>query len=311
MKRTAPIILLLTAAVMAAVCLLSSCGSAGGRKASDWKGTWYREGDSVFSRCYAEIKNVNSKGFDFSITVYNGNKAGELKDCHADFDAKSVSYPENEDGENDYGLDQQYFEKNAAYYYAEDPRCYIMFYFESPESEELNIVFCTTDDYLAVEWTAFEGFGENAQITGIFSRNESYINTSLNEMGVLSRKTDDALQKMMGDTVYMRLLCCFQIHNEERSDTTGTNTPYEYGGAVHMHDGIGGTVHYGSMVGQQYAACVIEYDDGSVSAALSLENGSLAYYSNNWVYEKDQPFPIIIWVENYTREQNGEIVTSG
>ena len=130
-------------------------------------------------------------------------------------------------------------------------------------------------------------------------------------MGILSRKTDDALQKMMGDTVYMRLLCCFQMHTSERSDTTGTVTPYEYGGSVHNHDGIGGTIHYGSMVGQQYAACVIEYDDGSVSAALSLENGSLAYYSDNWVYEKDQPFPIIIWVENYTREQNGEIVTSG
>ena len=57
---------------------VTSCGSAGGRSASDWKGTWYREGDSPFSRCYVEISNVSSEGFDFSLTVYNGNKAGEL-----------------------------------------------------------------------------------------------------------------------------------------------------------------------------------------------------------------------------------------
>lgn len=310
MKKIIRTGLLLAAAVIALLCL-GSCGTAGGRRASDWNGTWYREGDAVFSRCYAEIKNVNSKGFDFSITVYNGNKAGELKDCHASFEEKAASYPEDEEGRNDYGLEPQYFEKHAAYYYAEDPRCYIMFYFESSESDELNIVFCTTDNYMAVEWTVFEGFRDNAQITGIYSRKESYINTSLDEMGVLGKKPDDALKKMMGDTVYMRLLCCFQMHSSERSDTTGTNTPYEYGGSVHMHDGIGGTIHYGSMTGQQYAACVVEYDDGSVSAVLSLENGSYAYYSDNWVYKESMPYPILVWLENYSMEQNGELVAQG
>lgn len=308
--RSAAAFLLALAMITAA---LTACGSAGGRRASDWKGTWYREGDSVFSRCYAEITNVNSKGFDFSMTVYNGNKAGELLDCHATFEERTASYyQQNTDFDES---NEAYFNENmsgkdgtAAYYYAEDPRSYIEFRFDENDPSKLNITFCTTGDY--VEWTAFEGFEENAQITGIFSHEESYINDSLYEMGILSKKCDDALKKMMGDSVYFRLLCCFQKHTFERSDTTGTNTPYEYGGEVHLHDGIGGTVHYGSMVNQQYAACVIEYDDGSVSAAVSLENGTLAYYSDNWVYEKDQPFPILIWVENYSREQNGELAPS-
>lgn len=261
-----------------------SCGSAGGRKASDWSGTWYREGDATFSRCYAEIKNVNSKGFDFSITVYNGNKAGEMKDCHAAFDGET------------------------AYYYAEDPRSYIEFFFDETDDSKLNIIFNTSGDY--VEWTAFEGFSENAYITGIFSHDESYMNDSLYTMGILPKESDTVLKRMMGDTVYFRLLSCFQTYTSERSDPTGSNTPYEYGGAVHMHDGIGGTIYYGSMTGQQYAACVIDYDDGTVSAAVSLEDGTLAYYSDNAIYEDDQPYPILIWVENYTKEQNGELDVS-
>ncbi|MGN0474283.1 MAG: hypothetical protein ACI4IJ_04255 [Acutalibacteraceae bacterium] len=260
--------------------VITACGSAGGRRASDWNGTWYREGDAPSARCYAEIKNANKEGFDFTITVYNGNKAGELKDCHAAFNGET------------------------AYYYAEDPRSYIEFFFDYSDDSKLNIIFTTTGE--AVEWTAFEGFRENAYITGIFSREESYVNSSLYEMGILSQKTDSVLQRMMGDSVYFRLISCFQTYTSERSNTTGTNAPYEYGGQVHLHDGIGGTVYYGSMTDQQYAACVIAYDDGSVSAAVSLENGSVGYYSDNWVYDETQPYPILIWVENYTREQNGE-----
>ena len=71
---------------------VTSCASAGGRSASDWEGTWYREGDSPFSRCNVEISNVSSEGFDFSLTVYNGNKAGELTQCHAVFQKKNNHY---------------------------------------------------------------------------------------------------------------------------------------------------------------------------------------------------------------------------
>lgn len=280
MKNVGKLIVLMMAVICIAI-MLASCGSAGGRKASDWSGTWYREGEAAFSRCYVEIKNVNKEGFDFSLTVYNGNKAGELTDCHASF------------------------EGDTAYYYAEDPRSYIEFFFDESDDTKMDIIFCTTGN--EVEWTAFEGFEENTYITGIFSREESYINDSLYSLGILSKSCDDTLQRLMGDTVYFRLLSCFQNYTSERSDTTGANTPYEYGGAVHMHDGIGGTIYYASMVNQQYAACVIEYDDGSVSAAVSLEDGSLAYYSDNWVYEDTQPYPILIWVENYTKEQNGEL----
>ena len=81
---------------------LTSCGKAGGRKASDWKGTWYREGDSPFSRCNCEISNVSSEGFDFTLVVYNGNKAGELKDCHAKFEEKKEEYiPQGTDFDED------------------------------------------------------------------------------------------------------------------------------------------------------------------------------------------------------------------
>ena len=282
--------------------LPTSCGKAGGRSASDWKGTWYREGDSPFSRCNCEISNVSSEGFDFTLVVYNGNKAGEMVNCHALFQKKVNEYIAQE---TDFDDDNAaFFKENvpedsgyAAYYYAEDPRSYVEFAFDESEKDKLDISFVTTGDY--TEWTAFEGFQENAQITGIFSHKEEYINDNLYDMGVLSKKCDDKLQKMMGDDVYFRLCCCFQIHKAVRSDTTGSNLPYEYGGSVHMHDGIGGTIHYGSMVNQEYAACVIEFDDGSVSAAVSFENESPSYYSNNWVYEKDHPYPITVWLEQY------------
>ena len=317
MKLRARITAALTAAVLMITVLLTltSCGRAGGVPASKWKGTWYRKYDQPFSRCYAEIKNVNSKGFDFSITVYNGNKAGELTDCHATFIKSSVS-----GDEKDEPLSNETDRSESAFYYAEDPRSYLEFFFTDKECTELNIIFGVDGGYEEVspgdfvegsaadyvEWTAFEGLSENTQITGVFSREESYMSDSLFEMGILEKKYDDALQKLMGDAVYFRLMCCFQNYTSERSDTTGANTPYEYDGAIHMHDGIGGTIYYGSMTNQQYAACVIAYDDGSVSAVISLENGSLSYYSDNWVYEKDQPYPILIWVENYTKEQNGE-----
>ncbi len=285
---------------------LGSCGSAGGRSASDWKGTWYREGDSPFSRCYAEISDVSGEGFDFSLTVYNGNKAGEMINCHAVFQKKINEYIQQD---TDFDEDNAaFFKENvpkdagyAAYYYAEDPRSYIEFAFDESEEDKLDISFITTGDY--TEWTAFEGFQENAQITGIFSHNEEYINDSLYEMGVLSKKSDDKLQKLMGDDVYFRLLCCFQIHESVRSDATGSNLPYEYGGSVHMHDGVGGTIHYGSMVNQKYAACIIEFDDGSVSAAVSFEKDAPSYYSNNWVYEKEHPYPITVWLEQYSASQ--------
>ena len=281
---------------------LASCGSAGGRSASDWKGTWYREGDSPFSRCYVEISNVSGEGFDFSLTVYNGNKAGEMIDCHAIFQKKVNEYIAQE---TDFDEDNAaFFKENspedsgyAAYYYAEDPRSYIEFAFDESEEDKLDVSFVTTGDY--TEWTAFEGFQENAQITGIFSHKEEYINNNLYDMGVLSKKCDDNLQKMMGDDVYFRLCCCFQIHTSVRSEATGSNLPYEYGGSIHMHDGVGGTIHYGSMVNQEYAACVIEFDDGSVSAAVSFEDEAPSYYSNNWVYEKDHPYPITVWLEQY------------
>lgn len=282
---------------------MTSCGKAGGRKASDWKGTWYREGDSPFSRCYCEISNVTGEGFDFTLVVYNGNKAGELSGCHAVFQKKLNEYiPQETDFDED---NAAFFKENipdeegyAAYYYAEDPRSYIEFCFDEAEDSKLNISFITTGDF--VEWTAFEGFQPNSQITGIYSHKESYINDSLHEMGILSEKCDNNLRKMMGSDVYFRLCCCFQIHREVVSKPTGSNLPYEYEGAVHMHDGIGGVIHYGSMVNQEYAACVIEFDDGSVSAAVSFENDAPSYYSNNWVYENEHPYPIIIWLENYS-----------
>lgn len=310
----------MTALATACLLLLTvvSCGSAGGRRASDWKGTWYREGDAPFSRCQVTIDRVNRDGFDFSLTVYNGLKAGEMKDCHAAFEKKHTSYFDDTgsvDADGEEANDNASFYRDnvsseegfAAYYYAEDPRSYIEFSFDEFYGDKLNIAFCTTGDF--VEWTAFEGFSENAQITGLYGREENYVSDSLSAMGVLDSHADAALKRLMGSDVYFRLVCCFQNYTSERSDTSGANLPYEYGGQVHMHDGIGGTIYYGSMVGQQYAACVIAYDDGSVSAAVSMEHGAPSYYSDNWVYEKQQPYPILVWVENYTKEQNGELPT--
>ena len=296
---------LAAAAMLMTMLLLTACGRAGGVAASKWKGKWYREFDQPFSRCFAEIKNVTSEGFDFTVTVYNGTLAGQLKDCHASFGTPIVS------NEYNISLEKESGRSDSAFYYAQDPRAYIEFFFSDEDCTELNIIFTTEPESDFVEWTAFpDAFQQDAQITGLYSREESYLNDNLADTGMLEKKYDNALQKLMGDAVYFRLVCCFQNYTSERSDTTGSNLPYEYGGSVHMHDGIGGTIYYGSMVGQQYAACVIAYDDGSVSAVVSLENGSVSYYSDNWVYEKEQPYPILVWVENYTKEQNGELIVS-
>ena len=302
MEKQSRLTAFITAFVMCITLLLTSCGHAGGVPASKWKGKWYREFDQPFSRCFAEIKNVTKEGFDFNVTVYNGTLAGQLKNAHASFGERVESNEYNITFEKETGR------SDSAFYYAEDPRAYIEFFFADEECTQLNIIFTTEPGSDFVEWTAFPNdFQNDAQITGQYSRVESYLNDNLYDMGILEKKYDSALQKLMGSAVYFRLACCFQNYTSQRSDTTGSNLPYEYNGSVHMHDGIGGTIYYGSMVGQQYAACVIAYDDGSVSAAVSLENGSVSYYSDNWVYAKEQPYPILIWIENYTKEQNGEL----
>ncbi len=260
---------------------ITSCGSAGGKSASSWNGTWYREGESPFCRCYVEISDAGSSGFSFTLTAYNGSVVSTITDGYAEFDGE------------------------IAYYYAEDPRSYVEFFFDESETSKLDIIFVTTGEQ--VEWTAFDDFYENTYITGIFSREESYINDSLYEMGILSSASDNTLNKLMGDTMYFRLVCCFQTYTSEESEPTGTNAPYEYGGVIHLHDGIGGTIYYGSMNGQQYAACVIDFDDGTVSAVVSSEDGSLSYYSNNSIYSDSQPYPILVWMESYTAELNGEL----
>lgn len=270
--------------IAALVLILTACGKAGGRRASDWNGTWYREGDIQAARCEVTIKNAKKSGFDFSLMVYNGNLAGQLKNCHADFEGTS------------------------AFYYAEDPRSYIEFFFDEHDDSKLNIIFTSTGEY--VEWTAFENFRDNAYVTGIYAKTENYMFNSLSEMGILPDKSDQTLQRMMGDNVYFRLMQCFQTYSVERSSPTGSNLPYEYNGSIHMHDGIGANIYYASMTDQQYAAIVVDYDDGTVSAAVSLENGSVSYYSDNEIYLKEQPYPIIMWVEKYTNEQSSHLIVS-
>ena len=175
--------------VLLSVCaLLSALLCFVGCARSDWEGTWNRTGDATYSRAVLTISDVNSKGFTFSMTLYNGNIAGRLDSLRAEFTNTS---------------------KTAAEYEVPDTRASITFTLN--EKNDMDVVFFdnavsfteTPDSYYSssssTEYTMF-GFAEPAFITGNFYRGEvSYLNQTFHEAGILNEQQSEAVEKLLPD----------------------------------------------------------------------------------------------------------------
>ncbi|MBQ9994501.1 MAG: hypothetical protein IJP17_07300 [Clostridia bacterium] len=266
--------LLLALALMTAMCAtLSGCAS---RK---WEGKWNRTGDATYTRAELSITDVGARGFTFSMTLYNGNIAGQLTDLYALFTNQSHT---------------------EAQYDVPDTRAYISFTLN--EGGDMDVLFYDSSvgftetesnfysDSASTEMTIF-GFEELAFITGNFQKGEvSYINDTFFATGMLTIQEDALVRNLMGDETYRRCLDCFQIWTVGDEENSGAHD-----------DEIGGFVYYGSNTMQQYAAIIIIYDDGTASVAVSMPDGSLVYYSDNSIYGDGTvtPLPITRWIEKY------------
>ncbi|MBE6752856.1 MAG: hypothetical protein E7559_00630 [Ruminococcaceae bacterium] len=272
-------------AVLAMVLLLAVLPATGCVK-DDWEGTWNRTGDSTFSRAILRIRDVNNKGFTFSMTLYNGNIAGRLTQLRAAFIDRAGKVAEYEVPDSRATITFTLNEKGDMD---------VLFYDEA-------VSFTETEDNpysssSSMETTVF-GFDALVFITGQFTRGEvEYINGNLYEAGVLNEEQSAALQEMMPDEVHTRLLDCFQLW-EVVPPKPDLNNDHD--------DEIGGYVYHGSNTMQKYAAIVIAFDDGSVCAAVSKTDGSIVYYSNNHIYTDGQltPLPVNKWIQLYNAEIN-------
>lgn len=156
------------------------------------------------------------------------------------------------------------------------------------------IAFTLEDGSLAVEynskqclqWEVIEGFSYGANIEGIYVRGEvEYLNTSLSQMGVFTEAEDEMISNALTADQYARLMDCFQMWSTDRNNNDGAE------------------VYYGKMTGNDYAAVVLLYDDGTYSMVIS-EDGSnnMSYLTNNGLYTADlgaYPESIQQWLEDY------------
>lgn len=275
------------AAVFAALALVLMLLPLSGCAKNDWEGTWNRVGDSTFSRAVLKISDVKSKGFTFSMTLYNGNVAGRLLQLHAEFTDRTqqtaeYSVPDSRavvtfeiDGEG--GLFVNFFDSDVNF-----------------NETEYNAYSSST----ATEMAVFD-FKALVYISGQFTRGEvEYINSDFHEIGLLDHGRSDALMELMPEDTYIRCLDCFQMWE------TVSGLKEDPPNSDKHNDEIGGYVYYGSNTMQQYAAIIIAFDDGTVCAAVSQTNGSIVYYSNNAIYSSGEltPLPVQKWIELHNNE---------
>ena len=269
-------------ALLSAALLILSIPCLSGCARSDWEGTWNRTGDATFSRAIMTISDVNSKGFTFSMILYNGNIAGRLDPLFASFTNAS---------------------KTEAEYEIPDPRASITFPLN--EKNDMDVIFYdnavtyteTPDSYYSTsastEYTVL-GFEQPAFITGNFYRGKvTYLNQTLHEAGILDEQHSEAVEKLLPDEMMTRCLDCFQLWTVGDYDNSGKHD-----------DQIGGFVYYGSNTMQKFGAIIIAYDDETVSVAIIKNDGSVVYYSNNSIYGSGEvlPLPIKKWIEDYNHE---------
>lgn len=259
-----------------ALLVIASLFSMSGCAAGDWNGTWNRTGDATFSRAILEISDAGGSGFTFSLTLYNGNIAGELKNMTA------VYTDSSKDGARcDIDGSFAYIELTLN----EDGTMEVYFGNDLPGENSVGVIESDL-------W----GFVAPAFISGHFERGKvEYINSSLASAGILDEQADSAVRRLMTDNQYERLLDCFQI----------CNVGSEKGSGEH-DDEIGGFVYYGSNTMQKYAAIMIIYDDGTVSVVVSSLDGSLKYFSDNSIYKDGSitPLPVTKWMKNYDAERD-------
>lgn len=273
---------LLLAVLMVAL-LLPVTGCAG----SDWEGRWERTGDATYSRAVMDITDAGGKDFVFSITLYNGNVAGEVKELTAEYTNSS---------------------KTTARCSIENTRAYIDFSMD--DYGDIDVVYgyeVYSEDAVGIIESELFGFEAPAYITGHYTKGDvEYINGTLSQTGILSAEEDERVRTLMTADNYKRLLDCFQtwkVSNGKEDTAAGNYDPHS---RKNRHeDEIGGFVFYGSNTMQEHAAVVIIFDDGTASVVVSLTDGPPVYYSSNAIYKDGSltPLPIKKWLEEYNKEQ--------
>ncbi len=270
-KRAVSLVVLL--AILVSVLPLSSCAK------SDWSGEWNRVGDATYSRAVLTIGNVGGSGFDFSMTLYNGNVAGRLLSLHAVFTDRN---------------------NKTAVYDVPDTRASITFSLTGKNALDVqffdsSVMITETEEMpyshsMSTEAEMF-GFEELAYVGGSFVRGEvEYLNKNLFEAGVLDEAQSDMVDSLIPDDMMIRCLDCFQLWTVGDRENSGKHD-----------DEIGGFVYYGYNTMQDFGAIIIAYDDNTVSVAILKTDGSIVYYSNNDIYTTGAvlPLPIKKWMEDY------------
>jgi len=288
------------AAIIAAVMMLLLL-PAGGCAKSDWEGSWRRTGDATYARAELTITKAGGSSFDFSFRLYNGNLAGEVNGLSARYNNSSkksarCSIPDSR-AYIDFELDE-YGDINVVYGYDS---------IRSPSDSDLNIMHLSKDALGIIESELF-GFEAPAYVTGNYTKGEvEYINSTLQQAGILSAEEDERVRTLMTKENYQRLLDCFQLWKVSNGKENTTEDSYDPHDRMNRHeDEIGGYVFYGSNTMQDYAAVIIIYDDGTASVVVSVTDGAPVYYSSNAIYKDGAltPLPIKNWLEDYNKEQD-------
>ena len=276
----------ITAFVLAAatvVLLLPLSGCA----ARDWEGSWTRTGDATYARAEMTITEAGGRDFIFSITIYNGNVAGQVTDMTARYTDSA---------------------KKTARCSVPETRAYIDF--SMNDYGDLDVTYgyeVFGENSVGIIESELFGFEASAYITGHYTKGEvEYINDSLYSAGILSAEEDERVRTLMTSSNYLRLLDCFQIWKVSNGKEDVNADNYDPHSRKNRHeDEIGGYVFYGSNTMQDHAAIIIIYDDGTASVVVTLTDSAPVYYSSNAIYKDGSltPLPIKKWLEEYHKEQ--------
>jgi len=264
----------------------------------NWEGEWNRTGDATYSRAEMTITDAGGSGFEFSITLYNGGVVGQVTGLSATYDDSS---------------------KLSARCTVPNTRAYIDFVMD--EYGNLDVTYGYVNNVIGYDPTygypiystgliesEIFGFTAPAYITGHYERGEiTYLNQTLYDAAILTAEEDERVRDLMPDSMYMRLMDCFQIWKISNGRENVNDSDYDPHSKKGKHeDEIGAYVYYGSNTMQEYAAMVIIYDDGTASVVVSTIDSDPVYYSSNAIYKDGSltPLPVQDWLENYNKEQS-------
>lgn len=224
---------------------------------SVWVGDWNRTGDATYNRGELNITEYTREAITFTLTVYNGNIAGQLVNEKAEF-------VNNEKTE-------------ARYYVPDGYGAYIQFLMD--ESETFMDVIYTSSMYTEME---VMGFAEGGFITGRYDKGEvEYLNDSLYSMGVIEKSYDDQLRDMMPEGYYTRLLDCYQSFTVKRNNEIGG---FIYYGSNSMQTHTAALICFDdgsvSVVISREKESMLYYTNNRI-----YDKSMLAYPLDNWIDE--------------------------